>query len=198
MTYRCHHEISLQAYILENVSKPILKQDLRYISALAHDLHIALSALETLTLDDWEESTMSARSEISFLTHARRIFNLRCPRCGAERLFSSWRHMNERCVACELDLVREPGFYLGSIYFNYGMTVVLVVPTYVVLVLGLGYSRDIVVWPCATFTALFPLWFYRYARAMWLSVMFRVSSIDFRQTVPSEADSAASAERNHN
>ena len=141
---------------------------------------------------------MPGNPDTSLLTHARRILNLRCPRCGTERLFSSWRHMNESCAACELDLVREPGFYLGSIYFNYGMTVLLVVPTYVILVLGLGYSRDIVVWPCATFTALFPLWFYRYARAMWLSVMFRVSSIDFQQTVTLETDSTASVKCNHN
>lgn len=137
---------------------------------------------------------MAATPETSFLTHAQRIVNLRCPRCGAGRLFSTWQQMDERCAACELDLVREPGFYLGSIYFNYGMTVVVVVPTYVLLVLGLGYSRDIVVWPCAAFTVLFPLWFYRYARAMWLSVMFRVSSIDFRQTKTAAADSKASSE----
>lgn len=96
--------------------------------------------------------------------------------------------MSESCSACELDLVREPGFYLGSIYFNYGMTVALVTPTFVILTLGFGYSRDAVIWPSALFSILFPLWFYRYARSMWLSIMFRVSSVDFtkRQSQQSE------------
>ena len=96
--------------------------------------------------------------------------------------------MNKTCTACELDFVREPGFYLGSIYFNYGMTVLLITPIYVVLVLGLGYSRTAVVWPCVVFTTVFPLWFYRFARAMWLSVMFRVSSVDFSDGTPSDSD----------
>lgn len=135
----------------------------------------------------------AGESPISWGAYLRRILGLQCPRCGVGQLFSSWFKMNKSCSSCKLDLVRESGFYLGSIYFNYGMTVLLVAPTYVVLVLGLGYSRHDVVWPCVVFTTLFPLWFYRYARAMWLSVMFRVSSIDFTDANgPSESRTVTS------
>ena len=78
--------------------------------------------------------------------------------------------MNSTCSACELDLEREPGFYLGSIYVNYGLTVALVGPTFAILTLGLGYPRNVIAWPCGAFTILFPLWFFRYARAIWLSL----------------------------
>ena len=65
--------------------------------------------------------------------------------------------MAKQCYHCRLENEPEPGFYLGSIYFNYGMTVLLVVPVYVVLVLGRGFPRDYVIWPCVAFTTLFPL-----------------------------------------
>ena len=40
--------------------------------------------------------------------------------------------MAERCTECGLRFHREPGFYLGSIYFNYGLTAILVTVGYVV------------------------------------------------------------------
>jgi hypothetical protein len=78
--------------------------------------------------------------------------------------------MNERCSECHCDFTREPGFYLGSIYFNYGLTALVVTVTYVTAqVLGHGRSK----WLMGTMLAwcvIFPLWFFRYARSLWLGM----------------------------
>ena len=50
---------------------------------------------------------------------------LRCPRCGARSLFRTWFAMHERCAVCGLRFEREQGYFLGAIYINYGVTVVL-------------------------------------------------------------------------
>lgn len=133
---------------------------------------------------------------ISILAFVYRALRLKCPRCGEGTLFEQPFRMVEQCSHCRLETEPEPGFYLGSIYFNYGMTVLLVVPVYVILVLGLGIPRDYVIWPCVGFTTLFPLWFFRYARSLWLSVAWRASSSDFaRRTDRGSANSSKPSQR---
>jgi uncharacterized protein (DUF983 family) len=51
---------------------------------------------------------------------------LRCPNCRRGRLFDSWFRMKERCACCGLSFYRESGYYVGAIYINYGVTVVVV------------------------------------------------------------------------
>jgi len=84
--------------------------------------------------------------------------------------------MNTDCPKCGLKLEPEPGFYLGSVYANYAATVLISTAAFVVLVFGYGFSKDVVIWGCAGFTTIFPLWFFRYARSIWLSLMYLVSS----------------------
>src|SRR5437899_13078388 len=50
---------------------------------------------------------------------------LRCPRCGARSLFRTWFTMYERCAVCGLRFEREQGYFLGAMYINSGVTVVL-------------------------------------------------------------------------
>jgi hypothetical protein len=73
----------------------------------------------------------------------------------------------------------DPGFYLGSVYANYAATVLSASAAFVTLVFGFGWNKDLVVWGGVVFTTLFPLWFFRYARSIWLSLMYLVSSSDF-------------------
>lgn len=99
-----------------------------------------------------------------------RALRLRCPRCGRGKLFAGLFRMNKQCSECGLDLEREPGFYLGSIYFNYGLTALAVVAVYVPAV-AMGHGRNSpLLWGTLAFCLLFPLWFFRYARSLWLSM----------------------------
>ena len=109
-------------------------------------------------------------SRIGFTTRIGRSLRLRCPRCGEGRLFRGWFAMHDRCGVCGTDFRREPGFYLGSIYFNYGLTALVVTVAYVVAqVIGEGRNPRLL-WSSAAFCVLFPLWFFRYARSLWLGM----------------------------
>ena len=50
------------------------------------------------------------------------LLRLRCPRCREGRLFRTTFEMNDPCPACGLMLQREPGYFLGAMYFSYFMT----------------------------------------------------------------------------
>lgn len=78
--------------------------------------------------------------------------------------------MFEHCNFCGLKYEREAGYFLGSIYFNYGMTATLVTIGYLVLVFVFGLTGKIVLWAALLFCLVFPLWFFRYARSLWLGL----------------------------
>ncbi len=107
---------------------------------------------------------------LAFWPVFKRCCRLRCPRCGEGKLFAGFLRMNNNCEGCGLDLVREPGFYLGSIYFNYGLTSIIALAVFFSLYFGYGISPDVQLWPLATFCVVFPLIFFRHARALWLGM----------------------------
>lgn len=99
-----------------------------------------------------------------------RGLRLRCPRCGAAPIFAGPFRMHARCPACDLVLEREPGYFVGAIYLNYGATVLTAIAGYFALDawLGLGTRAQLVVW--CLFAVVFPLWFFRYSKSLWLSL----------------------------
>jgi uncharacterized protein (DUF983 family) len=99
-----------------------------------------------------------------------RACRLRCPACGECKLFRGWFRLRPRCEACDLPFEREGGFYLGSIYVNYGLTAILVTIGYFALYFSEVVSPDAALWICLAFCLLFPLWFFRYARSLWLAL----------------------------
>jgi len=106
----------------------------------------------------------------------RHALRLRCPRCGEGRLFAGWFRMESRCVRCGLDFRREPGFYLGSIYINYGVTALTTIALYGVLVLGAGLSAEQALGVCLAVAVALPLWLFRFARAFLLAIDSSVNS----------------------
>src|SRR3954452_19515082 len=65
-----------------------------------------------------------------------RALRLRCPRCGRAPMFRGWFAMHDECRACGRRLNRDAGYLLGSIYFNYGITVMLVLVMYFSMFFG--------------------------------------------------------------
>jgi uncharacterized protein (DUF983 family) len=88
--------------------------------------------------------------------------------CGRGKLFRDWLSMNEKCPNCGAVFEREPGFFLGSIYVNYGLTALIVAIAYPVLMFRGIVSPKALLAISLAFVVLFPLWFFRYARALWL------------------------------
>ncbi len=76
--------------------------------------------------------------------------------------------MHARCPVCGEPLEREAGFFLGSIYFNYGLTALILAIAYPLLLFTGTVAPRPLMWCSAAFAVLFPMWFFRYARALWL------------------------------
>ena len=119
-----------------------------------------------------------------------RAFRLRCPRCGEGRLFRGLFQMNESCSACGASFKREQGFYLGSIYINYGATVIGTGGLYALLVLALGWSHKSALAACLVAALVFPIWFFRWARSLLLALD---GSVNQQQAVGSDATGGAKA-----
>lgn len=100
---------------------------------------------------------------------ARGITNC-CPNCGTKKLFKEGTlfEMNSECPACGLKIERDEGFFLGSMSFNYGVTIIgFLVP---VLIL---YLADVLSGMAAAIVAGVgaigvPILFYRSSRSWWL------------------------------
>jgi hypothetical protein len=84
--------------------------------------------------------------------------------------------MEPRCPSCSLDFRREPGFYLGSIYINYGVTALTTIALYGLLVLGAGCSAEQALAACLAVAVALPMWLFRYARAFLLAIDSSVNS----------------------
>ena len=95
---------------------------------------------------------------------------LRCPRCGHAPIFSGWFTLLAACPLCGLTFEREPGYFVGAIYLNYAATVLIALPGYFVLdhLFGLPLVGQLLLW--GTFCVVFPLWFFRYSKSLWLAM----------------------------
>lgn len=91
--------------------------------------------------------------------------------------------MHSRCPNCSLTYERAPGYFLGSTYINYGLTALLLTGSYVVLHFVLELPNQILIWPLGAFVVLFPLFFFRYARALWLSLDCYFDAAGFESNV---------------
>jgi uncharacterized protein (DUF983 family) len=105
---------------------------------------------------------------MTFGTAVARALRLRCPRCGTGRIFRSWLAVHRTCPDCALGLEPEPGYYLGAIYLNYGLTILLALPA--ALLALRWYEPKYVTIPAILFCVAFPSWFVRYAKALWLNL----------------------------
>ena len=99
-----------------------------------------------------------------------RAIRLRCPRCGATPLFRGWFRMAEACALCGLRFERAQGYFVGAIYVNYAVTVILAIGGFFLLWAGLGLSTGAQLAVLVPIVVVFPLWFFRYSRSLWLAL----------------------------
>lgn len=106
------------------------------------------------------------------------IFTNTCPKCQEGRFFKTnnpydlknFDEINDSCKYCGESFTREPGFYIGSMYVSYALSVALTVAVFVLFVLIL----DIDIYPVLyglipAFLILLPI-FFRTARIIWLNI----------------------------
>lgn len=135
----------------------------------------------------------------SLLARAARIFGwavrLRCPRCGATLLFAGpppspepvgllrrglrpftgWFVMESQCLFCGLRYERAQGYFVGAIYINYAVTASIALGGYFLLRAwaDLSTGAQFAIW--VPFLLVFPLWFFRWSRSLWLGLMYFLS-----------------------
>ncbi|MCB9831056.1 MAG: DUF983 domain-containing protein [Planctomycetes bacterium] len=100
----------------------------------------------------------------------RRALRKRCVLCGEGRPFAGWLKVRERCSVCGHAHAREPGYFLGSIYLNYGLTGALLMIWVVVAAFVLDLDQSLQVGLPVLFVLIFPFWFLRYARGLWMAI----------------------------
>lgn len=118
------------------------------------------------------------------------IASLKCPECRSGKVFANvLLKMNPVCPACGLKFEREPGYFLGAMYFSYAMAI----PPLTILTLLLKWrSPERSMASCvilATFVFLplvIPI--VRYSRVMWL-YLDRFFDPQDRQNPPSTTNS---------
>ena len=96
-----------------------------------------------------------------------RSLRLRCCLCGQGRLFHNWFSMHPCCSHCDHVYEREPGFFLGSVYINYGLTSLVICTLYPILRFSNTISPRLLLISATIFMLAFPVWFFRYARSLW-------------------------------
>ena len=84
-------------------------------------------------------------------------------------MFAGLFRMHDACASCGLKFEREPGYYLGSIYVNYGITALATTLGYLVLHFGYDIDTRQLMIVFGVFCVLFPTAFFRHARALWLA-----------------------------
>ena len=99
-----------------------------------------------------------------------RAMRLRCPRCGATPLFRGWFRMADACALCGLKYERAQGYFVGAIYINYAVTTVIAIGGFFLLWGRLGLSTRDQLLVLVPIVVVFPLWFFRYSRSLWLAL----------------------------
>ncbi|PYN81476.1 MAG: DUF983 domain-containing protein [Candidatus Rokuibacteriota bacterium] len=104
-----------------------------------------------------------------------RAVRLRCPRCGATALFRGWFSMADACALCGLRFERVQGYFVGAIYINYAVTAAIAIGGFFVLWSQTALSTAAQLALLVPVVILFPLWFFRYSRSLWLALEWLIN-----------------------
>jgi uncharacterized protein (DUF983 family) len=144
--------------------------------------------------------TMKNETKVSRPNLFWSLFNQKCPRCRTGDMFRTRRvydlkrfmKMNEKCPVCGQRMEIEIGFYYGTSYISYALTVALSAFTFVAWWLTIGFSLEdnrLFFWIGINGLLLLLLqpWLMRLSRAVWLS-FFVHYNMNWEQPDPGEAE----------
>ena len=123
---------------------------------------------------------MSAARRLSakppFLNAVRNALRLRCPNCREGPVLERWPNkILPSCPFCGLSYFREPGYYIGGMIVTYGLTLLVVIPVFLLSLLlpklqGLPDYVRLGIW--ILFAVPLALFLMPYSYSLWLSVDF--------------------------
>jgi len=109
------------------------------------------------------------------------IFANKCPKCQTGSFFKTnnpynfkkFDKLNDKCEYCKESFTREPGFYIGSMYVSYALSVALMVVFFVGFVLILDLDMYYVLTGLVvSYVILIPVMF-RLARLIWINIFVK-------------------------
>lgn len=101
---------------------------------------------------------------------------LTCPACQRGRMFRSAFRMNVRCPVCQVIFERDGGEITGGMAINVTLTMCIALFGAI-----LAFVTDIPIAPLllglTVVIIVFPLWFYRHARGLWIGIIYLTGSM---------------------
>lgn len=99
----------------------------------------------------------------------------RCPRCHEGPIFpplfsAGALSMHKRCSVCDLDFEPDTGYFLGAMYFSYGIGVLTILPVAIAMALVIEASLVVTMVVAVLQTVLTMLFMYRASRVAWLHI----------------------------
>lgn len=82
-------------------------------------------------------------------------------------MFAGLVRMHRNCPACGIAFEREPGYFLGAMYFSYALAVAAATPL-VVLGLAKGWGYPLIGALDGALLVLLSPWIFRISRVLWL------------------------------
>ena len=113
------------------------------------------------------------------------ILNNDCPHCQKGKVFNEksiffnfgFPKMNEHCSSCHYKFEKEPGYFFGAMYVNYGLTVAQGIVTYAIAQFFFTETFDLRIIPIiAAVIIMMSSFNIRLSRLLWI-YMFKNYSI---------------------
>ena len=128
------------------------------------------------------------------------LLKCKCPRCRIGNMFEfsnpyttlKFMRMKDKCEVCQQPFELEVGFYYGSSYVSYALTVAISVSTFVAWWVLIGFSvNDSRIFYWLVFNAILLLvlqpWLMRFSRTMWLSFFIKYNN-EWRTVPPKQPE----------
>lgn len=107
------------------------------------------------------------------------ILNNDCPHCEKGKVFNEkniffnfgFPKMNEYCPHCHYKFEKEPGYFFGAMYVNYGLTVAQAIATYVIAQFFFAVTFDLRIIPIIAVVIISMASFnIRLSRLLWIYI----------------------------
>ncbi|MBX9782809.1 MAG: DUF983 domain-containing protein [Chitinophagaceae bacterium] len=130
----------------------------------------------------------------------RSIFSMQCPRCRRGKLFKDYsaynfKHtfdMHSECSVCKQKFDMEPGFWYGTGYVSYALTIAFSVASFLAwwVIAGISIYDSSLFWWLGTNAVLLLVaqpWLMRLSRTIYLYFFVRYDN-DYENTEPQKFD----------
>lgn len=102
--------------------------------------------------------------------------SLTCPACQHGRMFRSLSKMNVRCPKCGVIFERDSGEITGAMAINATVTMTLdFMGAGTIFFVDVPISMLLL--SLTAFTVVFPIWFYRHSRGLWVGIIYLTGSM---------------------